>query len=287
MTANFSTLVEEFRQKKGLTMQEICGDVISHSSYSRFINKNQALSADKLLYIIDQMDLSFREVGMFDQIIHLTNADKVRMAKTIDSGDSRAMAQLADDFTKKSQREYDTYGMMSIRLKLKMGDKVAQQQTEKLRKYLFQVDHWDYKEMYLFTLIINQMPTSLIQMVVKHTYSRAAAPLYLERNLNLTILLDEAHFEFLKRREFGQAQETLEQLTGLVVNKTFQTVVAFHAISQTLHQSVMKTEPEIINKILRLYRNFLDVQSDYLAIRIKTRYEELKNIYDLPEIAWM
>ena len=286
MLKDYSSLIEEYRMKNGLSMQDICGDYISHSSYSRFINKNQTISADKLIYMINRLDLNFREVGLFDQVIFLTNEDKVRMARVLDSGDLQAMADLADEFSSISKREYDTHGMMAIRIRLKIGGEVASQQVKKLYDYLSKVEQWDYKEMYLFTFIIDKVESSIIQMVVKRVYNRAADPLYLERNLNLTILLDEAHFEFLRRGEFEQAQQVLQQLSDLVINKSFQTVFGHYSISQALHQYLVKSNPENFNKISRLYRNLKNVQSDFLAIRLKNRYDELKTIHDLNEIEW-
>lgn len=286
MLKDYRSLIEEYRKKNGLSMQEICGDYISHSSYSRFIKKNQTLSADKLIYMIDRLDLNFREVGLFDQVIFLTNDDKVRMARVLDSGDLQAMADLADEFSSVSKREYDTHGMMAIRIRLKIGGEIASQQVKKLYDYLSKVEQWDYKEMYLFTFIIDKVESSIIQMVVKRVYNRAADSLYLERNLNLTILLDEAHFEFLRRGEFEQAQQVLQQLSDLVINKSFQTVFGLYSISQALHQNLVQTNPENFNKIGRLYRNLIKVQSDFLAIRLKNRYDELKTIHDLTEIEW-
>lgn len=104
----YKDIIEDLRKKNGLSMQEICGEYIAHSSYSRFINKRQTLSAEKLIYILSQMDLSFREVGLFDQVIQTTNADKIVMAQVIHSGDATLMKQTIDLFASKSKREYDT-----------------------------------------------------------------------------------------------------------------------------------------------------------------------------------
>ena len=73
MKTSHKDLIETLRKKKALSMQDICGDYVSHSSYSRFVNKGQTLAIDKLLYILRRMDLSFREAGLFDHNIQTSN----------------------------------------------------------------------------------------------------------------------------------------------------------------------------------------------------------------------
>ena len=47
MRKNHKEIIESLRKKKALSMQEICGDCISHSSYSRFVKNGQTLAIDK------------------------------------------------------------------------------------------------------------------------------------------------------------------------------------------------------------------------------------------------
>lgn len=175
---------------------------------------------------------------------------------------------------------------MVIQLRLKMGGETATQQIQVLTEYLFKVQNWDYKEMYLFTFIMNQIDNSVILTQVNRSFKRAADPLYLERNLNLTILLDEAHFEFLKRFELDYAQKIFNKLTSLVINKTFHTVQGFYTINQALHNLLVKGRAEDQDKIVRLHDNFIFVGADFLALRLKNRYIELQPIYSLPDIEW-
>lgn len=286
MTASHKELIERLRKKKALTMQEICGDYISHSSYSRFIKKDQSMAIDKLLYILRQMDLSFREAGLFDHNIQRSNADAVLMGDVMSSNDLSLMEETVKLFASKAKRTYDIYGMMAIQVRLKMGGDIAEKQERELKEYLFSVNNWDFKEMFLFTFIIDRVESSIILHHVERTFKQGANPYLLERNLNLIILTDEAHFEFLKRKETKHSQKLINQFEALVVNRTFQSVQGYFTISQALHNVLKQHRPEDFQKIMRLYHNFMTIGAIFFANRIKTRYLELQTLYQLPELDW-
>lgn len=286
MSASHKELIESLRKKKALSMQEICGDYISPSSYSRYIKKGQSLSIDKLLYILRQMDLSFREASLFDRNIQRSNEDKLLMAEVMTSNDVTLMAETVDLFMSKAQRTYDIYGMMAIQLRLKMGGEIARKQEEELKDYLFNVNNWDFKEMYLFTFILDRMDSLVILHHINRAYQRAAEPYFLERNLNLIILIDEAHFEFLKRKETSNAQKLINQFEILVVNRTFPSVQGYFVIAQGLHNLLKDHRPEDFQKITRLYHNFTVVEAPLFSKRIQSRYQDLQVLYQLPDLDW-
>lgn len=279
-------LIESLRKKKALSMQVICGDYVSHSSYSRFVKQGQTLAIDKLLYILRQMDLSFREAGLFDHNIQRTNEDTLLMMDAMTSNDVAHMKEIADLFASKAKRTYDIYGMMAIQVRLKMGGETAAKQEQDLKDYLFKVQNWDFKEMYLFTFILDRIDSSAILYYLNRTLRRAADPYFLERNLNLIILTDEAHFEFLKRKELSHAQNVIEQFEKLVVNRTFHSVQGYFTISQALHNAVKEKRPEDLQKIARLYHNLMFIEASFFAKRLRSRYEELQAIYQLDDLVW-
>ena len=286
MTLSHKELIESLRKKKALSMQDICGDYISHSSYSRFVKQGQTLAIDKLLYILRQMDLSFREAGLFDHNIQRTNEDTLLMMDAMTSNDVAHMKEIADLFASKAKRTYDIYGMMAIQVRLKMGGETAAKQEQDLKDYLFKVQNWDFKEMYLFTFILDRMESSVILYYLNRTFRRAADPYFLERNLNLIILTDEAHFELLKRKELSHAQNVIEQFEKLVVNRTFHSVQGYFTISQALHNAVKEKRPEDLQKIARLYHNLMFIEASFFAKRLRSRYEELQAIYQLDDLVW-
>lgn len=286
MTMSHKELIESLRKKKALSMQVICGDYVSHSSYSRFVKQGQTLAIDKLLYILRQMDLSFREAGLFDHNIQRTNEDTLLMMDAMTSNDVAHMKEIADLFASKAKRTYDIYGMMAIQVRLKMGGETAAKQEQDLKDYLFKVQNWDFKEMYLFTFILDRMESSVILYYLNRTFRRAADPYFLERNLNLIILTDEAHFELLKRKELSHAQNVIEQFEKLVVNRTFHSVQGYFTISQALHNAVKEKRPEDLQKIARLYHNLMFIEASFFAKRLRSRYEELQAIYQLDDLVW-
>lgn len=287
MTATHKELIESLRRKKALSMKDVCGNRISHSSYSRFIKNGQSLAIDKLLIILKQMDLSFREAGLFDHNIQRSNADALLMAEAMTSGNLDMMAETVDFFMSNAKRTYDIYGMMAIQIRLKMGGDVAAKQEQELKDYLFSVNSWDFKEMYLFTFILDRMDSSVIVYYINRTFQRAAAPYLLERNLNLIILMDEAHFEFLRRNEIAHAQDIMNRLESLVVNRTFHSVQGYYTISKSLHTMLEEQRPEDFQKISRLFHNFTVVEATFFAQRLQNRYQELERIYQLPKLEWL
>lgn len=286
MTMSHKELIESLRKKKALSMQVICGDYVSHSSYSRFVKQGQTLAIDKLLYILRQMDLSFREAGLFDHNIQRTNEDTLLMMDAMTSNDVAHMKEIADLFASKAKRTYDIYGMMAIQVRLKMGGETAAKQEQDLKDYLFKVQNWDFKEMYLFTFILDRMESSVILYYLNRTFRRAADPYFLERNLNLIILTDEAHFELLKRKELSHAQNVIEQFEKLVVNRTFHSVQGYFTISQALHNAVKEKCPKDLQKIARLHHNLMFIEANFFAKRLRSRYEELQAIYQLDDLIW-
>lgn len=286
MSTSHKDLIENLRKKKALSMQDICGDYISHSSYSRFINKGQTLAIDKLLYILRQMDLSFREAGLFDDNIQTSNEDKVLMEEVLAKNDIKLMGETAELFASKAKRTYDIYGMLAIQLRLRMVGETAERQEQELKDYLFSVQNWDFKEMYLFTFIMDRMESAVILHHVNRAYQRAAEPYLLERNLNLIILIGKAHFEFLKRKETNHAQKMLDQLEVLTINRTFHSVQGQFTISQALHNVLKENRPEDFQKVERLYRNFTVIEASIYANLLQSGYQELQSIYQLPEINW-
>ncbi|APZ49616.1 hypothetical protein BW721_08065 [Jeotgalibaca sp. PTS2502] len=286
MTMSHKELIESLRKKKALSMQVICGDYVSHSSYSRFVKQGQTLAIDKLLYILRQMDLSFREAGLFDHNIQRSNEDTLLMMDAMTSNDVAHMKEIADLFASKAKRTYDIYGMMAIQVRLKMGGETAAKQEQDLKDYLFKVQNWDFKEMYLFTFILDRMESSVILYYLNRTFRRAADPYFLERNLNLIILTDEAHFELLKRKELSHAQNVIEQFEKFVVNRTFHSVQGYFTISQALHNAVKEKRPEDLQKIARLYHNLMFIEASFFAKRLRSRYEELQAIYQLDDLIW-
>lgn len=278
------SVVEELRKRKGFSMSEICGDYVSHSSYSRFINHQQLMSIDKLMYILKQMDLSFREATLFDHVIQAANEDWLLMERLLKEGELAEMAATVELFEAASYREYDAYGMMAIQIRLKMGGEVADKQIASLKKYLFQVHNWTYKEMYLFTFILDKVSTQIILLRVRRAFQRAADPYYLERNLNLIILLEAAHLELLKRQELTAAQETFDKLDQLYVNKAYVGQQAFRAINRLIHELVTDEKPDTLTRLEALYHNFLLCEADFLALRLKSRYTALQAVYQLPDL---
>ena len=244
------------------------------------------LAGDKLLYILRQMDLSFREAGLFDHNIQRSNEDTLLMMDAMTSNDVAHMKEIADLFASKAKRTYDIYGMMAIQVRLKMGGETAAKQEQDLKDYLFKVQNWDFKEMYLFTFILDRIDSSAILYYLNRTLRRAADPYFLERNLNLIILTDEAHFEFLKRKELSHAQNVIEQFEKLVVNRTFHSVQGYFTISQALHNAVKEKRPEDLQKIARLYHNLMFIEASFFAKRLRSRYEELQAIYQLDDLIW-
>ena len=51
MLKDYSSLIEEYRMKNGLSMQDICGDYISHSSYLIIPRSQIHLSSRTSLWI--------------------------------------------------------------------------------------------------------------------------------------------------------------------------------------------------------------------------------------------
>lgn len=208
------------------------------------------------------------------------------MAEIIAKNDIKLMGETAALFTSKAKRTYDIYGMLAIQLRLRMGGETADRQEKELKDYLFNVQNWDFKEMYLFTFIMDRMDSAVILYHVNRTYQRAADAYLLERNLNLIILIEKAHFEFLKRKETNHAQKMLDQLEVMTINRTFHSVQGHFTISQALHNVLKENRPEDFQKVERLYRNFTVIEASIYANLLQSGYQELQSIYQLPEINW-
>ena len=286
MPTNYIKLIESLRHKQALSVRELCGNQVSHSSYSRFIHKGQALSADKLIYLLKQLELNGREILQFDQINSTSYDDYISMDEAIQSNDLKVMERVAAEFNRQSSLSYDYFALMAIQIRLQMGEIVEAQQIQKIKEHIFQVQHWGYKEIQLYTLILHQNRSSVILSEINKVYSRAANTLYLEKNLDLIRLLDTAHYEFLKRSDTRYAKDIIEKMASLMVNQTHLPVQAFYAINRSLHAAVFSRREADYAQISRLYKNFQIFDMAFLARRLRSRYEELQPIHGLSKLKW-
>lgn len=286
MPINYKNLIESLRHKQAISVRELCGTQVSHSSYSRFIHKNQALSANKLIYLLKQLELNRREILQFDQPISSTYEEYIRLDDAIQSKDLKEMERVAAEFDRQSSLSYDYFALMAIQIRLQMGEIVEGQQIQKIKEHIFQIQDWGYKEIQLYTLILYQNRSSVILSVINKLYSQAANPLYLEKNFDLIQLLDTAHYEFLKRSDTRYAKDIIKKMTSLMINQTPLPVHAFYAINRSLNVVVFQARAEDYARILRLYRNYQGFEMAFLARRLRSRYEELATIHGLKKLKW-
>lgn len=279
-------VIEDLRKKKMLSMQAICGDLISHASYSRFKNKSQVLSINKMLYIMHQLDLSFREATLFNLDAQTVNEEKILLSDVLQVGDIEEMSRVAKYFDSKVKEDYDAYALLSIQLRLEIGGEIERKQISDLKHYLFSIDNWSHREMYLFSFILYQSESIVIETTINRLFEKAAPPFYLEINLNLIILIGAAHLEILNRQELRSAEELMRKLEALAVHKKFYTVQAFVSINRVLHTYAIKKQTEDYRKICRIYRNFKSFDLTFLAHRLEKHYIKLETVYDLPTINW-
>lgn len=286
MPIDYKYLVESLRLKRGLSVKQLCGDYISHSTYSRFINKGQALSVDKFLYLLSHLDINEHELSMFDYVKSTESEDVLRMAKVIQRQDLEEMKQQAASFDRQSTLRYDHYGMMAIQIRLKMGGTDEAQQLQNIKDYIFQIQEWSSKEIQLYTLILYQHRSSVIMSFVNRIYQEAANPIYLEQNMVLIYLLDVAYYEFIKRSQKHYAKDISDKLAALLLIESYETLQAFYAINRALHAVVFWGKEDDYTRVLRLYKRFNDIKMDFLALRLRHRYDELQVIHNLAKLNW-
>lgn len=279
-------MIESLRVQQGLSVRELCGNKLSHSSYSRFIHKDQALSADKLIYLLKRLELNEFELLQVGKIISSSYDEYMSMEEKIQINDLAVMERVATEFARQSSLKYDYFALKAIQIRLQMGETFADQQIQKIKEHIFQVQRWGYKEIQLYTLVLQHNRSSVILASINKVYSYAANPLYLEKNLDLIRLLDTAHYEFMKRSDTRYAKDTIEKLESLMVNQTILQVHAFYAITSSLNAAVFHGREKDYARIIRLYNNYQRFDMTFFARRLRRRYDELQPIHNLSKLKW-
>ncbi|MGM0214451.1 Rgg/GadR/MutR family transcriptional regulator [Enterococcus sp. AZ109] len=59
-------IIDFVRKQKGLSVKDVCGDVISRSVYNRFVKNRSSTNISNVVYMMKQINLSFDELKMFD-----------------------------------------------------------------------------------------------------------------------------------------------------------------------------------------------------------------------------
>ena len=68
MRYDFGNVYKEIRESKGLTQEEVCGDVLSRTSLSKIESGKTTPKYENMEFLLRQIDMSFEE---FEYICHL------------------------------------------------------------------------------------------------------------------------------------------------------------------------------------------------------------------------
>ena len=68
MRYDFGKVYKDIRESKGLTQEEVCGNVLSRTSLSKFESGKATPKYENMEFLLRQMNMSFEE---FDYICHL------------------------------------------------------------------------------------------------------------------------------------------------------------------------------------------------------------------------
>lgn len=276
--------IESFRQKRRMSMQELVGSQISHSTYSRFISGKSRLAADTFIYLLENLNLSFQELSSFDHEVHQVNNYKLQVQQAIQQENIEKMEDLKTQITPLSKFQYDSYHLLIIRLDIQIDRLLKTETDHGVVDHLNNVNNWTFKELYLFQLYTDYFDSQVIRTFVKQQIRNHPNKSDLERNINLILFLHRTSITFLERREIKYAKRTIDALRAYIPELGFTTMRFCYVMDLALLNLALDQSPSNLNKIRRLYRTSLEMDCPFLANELAKYYRELEDIYQLPPL---
>ncbi len=228
-------LIREFRQSRNLTMKEVCDKDLSVAQLSKFERGVSELTINKLLVILDKLNITIEEFFHAEQEFELSEFDQliIKMKELYINRDIDSLKNIRDEQLKKyEQRGVKFFELNAVMLSalLKDLDKegyVSDEREAKLIDHLMEVDIWCNYEIVLFANSISLFTTEALimltnEMINNTKYYRVIGKhrmITIQTLTNVILILLEKGETFHSKRFHGIMENLLETDQYLLYEK--------------------------------------------------------------------
>ena len=184
MRYDFGKVYKEIRESKGLTQEEVCGEVLSRTSLSKIESGKATPKYENMEFLLRQMNMSFEE---FDYICHLYQPSQrteimqtyLNMSSTLGTSELEKLFQKCQDYLK---TRHDL-PIEEIRDMLEVVIHIRQHGTEQLSDQVKQIvkklwekiekqDTWYESDLKILNTILFSFPIEHLHLITEKILQR-------------------------------------------------------------------------------------------------------------------
>ncbi|MEX2803794.1 helix-turn-helix domain-containing protein [Streptococcus sp. H31] len=250
----FGLILKKIRESKGLSLANVAGNNISKSQLSRFENGETDITLDKLLSVLDVLNVSIREFIYMGHGFHRDGLSELidEMRKYCNRNDSRSLKKLLIHYLE-NQKDTLNNKLAVILIKAKLQEIEGINHLEKedvafMSDYLFNVDTWGEYELKLFSNTMELFSQSSVTILTKEMVRRSDfyRSLPSHRRLISNMLLNAFSLS-VKRNQIVDADYFRQQLHQLFFDETelYERLI-FHFIDSCYFYRLSHNAKEIL-----------------------------------------
>ncbi|MCW6653465.1 hypothetical protein NHG24_06830 [Aerococcaceae bacterium NML210727] len=280
--------ISKIRQNKNVTIKELCGDRLSRSAYTRFVNGETETSIQNFLHMLDILNVSFHEI-MFLYPVESNqyyNRCMAKISKYTAENDIAGLKSLQKECALFSKHSKDKYYHLSLicqaRISRLQENTVNQSIIDYFMNYLNSVETWMHYEIILFnaTLFIYS-PEYLDAIMNRLLDSLKQYENYLPHLKYMLRLLQNLFNVHLFNKDILRLNKIFKILSSIHISNDFMNYklnFTFYKGCFLLAVHNNQTGHDIIEKCIET-ADFLEL--DVFSAAFRNSYQRLCKLYNL------
>lgn len=278
---HFGQTVEFIRHQKNFSIKQICGNYLSRQTYYRFVKDEVDISAKKLFYILDSLNVNIDEFLFINNNFQVSKefSDMEKVKSYFENHDIKQLHLLLSDYVaQSSHKEQILFSLISILIGRLTGEK-SPNEEKSLREYLLNIETWTHYETVLFNNSMFIFDNEFIELVFakinynldKYSTLRYYGNESIRMFINMVIL-------YIDRQDLIRAQQTLNTVQNIKLNDDclYEKSCLFF-FSEVLNYLTRKTST--LNDCLSVITYFKMVGSASIASMFELYLENLVKNY--------
>ena len=218
---NIGEIFSTFRKERGITLKEATGNQFSTSMLSRFENGQTDISAEKLLYALDNIYLDAEEFLYLMRDFHIPDFQRFQMdvfhyrdRKDLD-GLKRLREKEGENALKDGKKQYHrlNQAILSVILTSDFDLPLPKNDLELVQDYLFKTSIWGSYELYLFVRTVDFFPSELLVTYCRQLLHRMDfLDTYPNNRLTIHSIFLNAMLTSIERKRYSDAKYFEKQI---------------------------------------------------------------------------
>lgn len=173
MTFNLGPLLKEIRNARKITLQTLADGTLSVSQLSKFENGITTLTVNKLLPLLNKLNVTYEEFFVEANAYHKTEIEHmiINIKKYYMKNDRAALEKLCDEQHARYEKTHilfhklNTIMIASILEELTNEKYVTDEMRESLAAYFFEVEEWRFYEVMLFGNSMHTLTLDMLKLI--------------------------------------------------------------------------------------------------------------------------